>query len=140
MGWTIGEATHYKRGKWGLNEVDRKACMDAVWTWESEDYDGETGHGVKCEVVRSYMYGSTYYAACEITKDGVSKGVSAMVCLTTVKNGLFYSEFGYKDMDETCGPYKYDCPKSILKLLTPIDSEYANEWRARCWAKHGAKV
>ena len=35
-------------------------------------------------------------------------------------------------MDETCGPYQYDCPESILKLLTPTESKWANEWRAKC--------
>ncbi|MDO5332206.1 MAG: hypothetical protein Q4E99_05950, partial [Bacillota bacterium] len=34
------------------------------------------------------------------------------------------------------GPYCYDCPKAILKLLTPTDSEWANEWRRKCFEKH----
>ena len=40
--------------------------------------------------------------------------------------------FCYKDMDESCGPYQTNCPIHILNLLTPIDSEYAMEWRANC--------
>ena len=35
-------------------------------------------------------------------------------------------------MDETCGPYNCDCPKAILDLLTPTDSEWANKWRQAC--------
>jgi len=36
-------------------------------------------------------------------------------------------------MTETMGPYQYDCPERILKLLTPTDNEYALKWRERCW-------
>jgi hypothetical protein len=41
-------------------------------------------------------------------------------------------------MDETMGPVESRCPERILDLLTPTDSEYANEWRARCRAFHAA--
>ena len=30
------------------------------------------------------------------------------------------------------GPCYYDCPKSILDLLSPTNNEYANNWRAKC--------
>lgn len=32
-----------------------------------------------------------------------------------------YNNFGYKDMSEFSGPYYYDCPQSILDLLSPAD-------------------
>ena len=41
---------------------------------------------------------------------------------------------GYKPMDETMGPNESECPERILKLLTPTDSQFAKEWRERCWA------
>ncbi len=44
--------------------------------------------------------------------------------------------WGYKDMDETCGPYEVNCPKSYLERVTPTDSAYAIEWRERCRAYH----
>ncbi len=40
-------------------------------------------------------------------------------------------EFGYKDMDESMGPFYYDCPKSILKEST-IQTETAVKWRNDC--------
>ena len=60
----------------------------------------------------------------------------AMVCLiiNTPK------EFGYKDMDETCGPNYYNAPKKLLEMLTPIESEWANQWRADCWNKIAAQA
>lgn len=40
--------------------------------------------------------------------------------------------FQYKVMDETMLPYYYDCPESILNLLTETTNENANVWRASC--------
>ena len=37
-------------------------------------------------------------------------------------------------------PYHYECPKSILKLLTPTDNELANEWREKCYEYHKQKA
>lgn len=119
MGWTSYHATHYKNGK-----VDRKAELDAMYNWEDENR--------KCEVLRSSMVGSTYYAAVKsFNKTNGYERVCAAICLTSTNSKDYYN-FAYKDMDETCGPYKYDCPKGILDLLTPTDSEWANNWREKC--------
>lgn len=50
-----------------------------------------------------------------------------------------YHNFGYKDMDETCGPCEAQCPERILDLLTPTEHAYALDWRARCRAYHAAR-
>lgn len=72
-----------------------------------------------------------FYAAVEqVNKETGERQVWAAVIKVTQTRGEF--GFCYKDMDETMGPYYYDCPAKILDLLTPTESEYANEWRARC--------
>lgn len=38
----------------------------------------------------------------------------------------------YKDMSEMDGPNECHPTKKILKLLTPISNQYANDWRAKC--------
>lgn len=43
--------------------------------------------------------------------------------------------WGYKDVDETMGPSEISFPYTWLDLLTPTDSKYANEWRARVKAR-----
>ena len=108
MGWTWYNATEWKGGK-----INRKAECDKQFTYANSPY----------EVLKSSMVGTTYYAA-------VKKGdiVFAAVFLTSTDGW----DFGYKDMDETVGPYYYDCPQSILKLLTPTDNETANNWREAC--------
>lgn len=126
MGWTTYHATHYNR----RGEVDRKAECDEVFTENSE-------HG-KWEVLKSSMHGSTYYAAVRRTRPGGESYVFGAVCLTNVDSSDYYN-FGYKDMDESVGPFSYDCPLSILDLLSPTENELALEWREQCRRKAKSK-
>ena len=130
MGWTFGWAKYWKKGK-----IDRKAECDALFTQEEHESESlfEKGKMItypKMEVVKSVMVGSTYYGAIKTTRNNESE-IWCAVCLTKTDKG----DFGYKDMDETMLPYKYDCPKSILDLLTPTTNESANEWRRLCYEK-----
>lgn len=43
--------------------------------------------------------------------------------------------WGYKDMDETTGPYYYNCPLSYLDMV-PDPGGYATEWRAKVREHH----
>lgn len=52
----------------------------------------------------------------------------------------FKGELMVKTLGEEDGPYVIDCPKKILKTLTPTDSEYANKWREKCWSKYKKKL
>lgn len=121
MGWTGYYPSIWKNGK-----VDRKGELDKQFTSESDTR--------KWEVVKSSMVGSTYYAAIKTShKDGsVEPCIWGLVCLTKVQGRGWNCEFMYKDMDETMGPYQYECPKSIIKLLSPTDNECALEWRQKC--------
>lgn len=121
MGWTSYHATYYKKGK-----IDRKAEIDNIWN---------NDNSYKFEVLKSSMVGSTYYGAIHNKETGK---VFATIFLTST-NMKEYHNFSYKDMDETCGPYRYDCPVGILKLLSETDYEYANEWRKKCYEKHEQK-
>jgi len=57
-----------------------------------------------------------------------------MVCLLDYRPNDYHN-FGYKDMEEPMGPYYYNCPERILKLLTPTTNEYALKWRKKCWER-----
>lgn len=130
MGWTSYHAEYYKNGK-----VDRKAECDA--------YFMEGLNRGYYEVVKSTMVGSTYYAAVKPLKQyrrdnriikipEKDQKVFGVVFLTSCDMKDFYN-FSYKEMDESVGPCYYDCPASILKLLSPTDNDYANKWRQKCW-------
>lgn len=132
MGWCSYNAPiKYRNGK---PYIDRKEECDKLFNdimvSSSNEKIGEF------KVLKSSMVGSTYYAAVKRTKFATETEpeqsiVFAAICLTSTNLKDYYN-FGYKDMDETCGPYKYECPKGILDLLTPTDSEWANDWRQTC--------
>ena len=117
MGWTWSYASNWKNGK-----IDRKKECDSCWTYSNSPY----------EVLKSSMVGTTYYAAVKVKSSGE---VFAAVFLTST-NGY---DFGYKDMEESMGPCSYDCPLSILKLLTKTENETSNLWRQMCLQKHEEK-
>lgn len=39
--------------------------------------------------------------------------------------------WGYKTMDESMGPYYFNCPRKLLDMLDPPVNELAATWRAR---------
>lgn len=130
MGWTSYHAKYYKNGS-----VDRKRECDSIL--DCETYS----------VLKSIMHGSVYYAAVQKIKRYLgndendepmyesipanSRRVFAVIIITAVQNKEYFN-FSYKDMDETMEPFYYDCPESILKLLSPTDDEYALRWRKKC--------
>lgn len=137
MGWTSIVASHYKYVN-GRRVIDRKAECDSLFNDDmvSNAYPEKYEKIGKFEVLKSSMVGSTYYAAVKRTEFATDTEpeksiIFAAICLTST-DMKSYHNFSYKDMDETCGPYKCDCPKAILDLLTPTDSEWANKWRQAC--------
>lgn len=76
------------------------------------------------QVLKSTMRSTVYYAAVKHGND-----IFGTVAKTYLDQGELI--FDLKGEDE--GPYYTDCPASILKILTPIDNQYANEWRDNCW-------
>lgn len=89
-----------------------------------------------CEILACATVKGTFYAAMCLRADRTV--VFGMVCLTQFCRGDY--NFGYKDLDETMGPYADDCPARVLDWLTPTDNATANEWRARCRAKASKPV
>lgn len=97
-------------------QLDRKKTMDKIY----EEV-----------LVRSALVGRFYYAALK-RDDGTIYGL-------VVKTEKDRGEFSYKPIHENEGPYYYDCPNSILKLLSPTDNEFALKWRKLCKEKEEFK-
>lgn len=94
-------------------------------SWSNEDSVGRP--------LKIMNYGNTYYVAVEATpKDGNPQVFAAIILTRTDRDGWWY----YKDMDETMGPVESQCPKTILNLLSPTTSDYAQQWRERCHQWH----
>lgn len=118
MGWTERQAKNFKNGI-----VDRKAELIDEFTCHGETYN--------YEVLKCSMKGTVGYMAVKYTdkKDPSKDCIFGLVCLTSVRDKYW---FGYKDMSEDMLPYYFDCPKTILNLLTPTENENALKWRGKC--------
>lgn len=124
MGWT----TTYKDKSTSAKEYIEKNLL----VWSSNDYEYTVLDG---GVVKFH----TYYGAVQKVEKatGVREVFAVVILLSYYKNQ--YHNFGYKDMCESMGPVQSECPARILNLLTETESEYANEWRQRCWDNINSK-
>lgn len=126
MGWVDTTATHFRED----GGVDARAEMDSVYTFSR--FDGEGGLVSSDRVLDSAMVGSTYYAAIETLDARTSRReVWAGVARTSTRAFCGFT-FGYDAQDETEGPVNAECPRRILRLLTPTSNEEALAWRGRC--------
>ncbi len=111
-----------------------KAYLDNQCTYPP---DPGKGRASGLRVLKSTVRSSAYYAACQSYDADGPPETFAIICLIRWNPGARSGEeFGYKDMTETMGPYKYDCPASILDLLGPPGNDYAAQWRGRCRQRH----
>lgn len=119
MGWTSFHVNTDWKGR-----VNRKEILDKIFTSKSKTCEWK--------VEKSIVVGTTYYCAIKRTiLDTGERLIFGMVVLTHIDNNC-YDNFSYKDMEESMGPYQYDCPMSILNLLDDTDDDYALEWREKC--------
>lgn len=134
MGWTSYHVEpKYKKGK---PYIDRKEECDKLFNQPMVTMESREPIG-KYEVIKSSVVSTTYYAAVKMTRFAEPEKaiIFAAVVLTTIDNDSLYN-FSYKDMEESMGPCKYDCPIGILDLLSPTENKYALEWRAKCRENH----
>ena len=113
MGWT----TTYKAKHESAKEYIETHLLK--WTSDTHTYKVLDGGVVKFR---------TYYGAVEKTNNATGeRSVFAVIILLSYHKDGYYN-FGYKDMSEDMGPCQAECPERILKLLTPTESKYANDW------------
>ena len=84
------------------------------------------GNGVK--TLKRCFKGNNMWAV-QQTESGITFAVLYLIKGPAYGNKNDRHGWGYKDVDETMGPYKLDFPVSWLDLLSPCDSEYDAEWR-----------
>lgn len=94
------------------------------------------------EVVKATIKNGVVYGAIRNLKTG---NVWAMISLLKFRKDGWQTEMLAKNMSEDMMPYYFDCPKSILDLLTNTDNENSLKWREKCReqlekAKEKAKV
>jgi len=123
MGWTFYE-----------KPLNVKGDLDRSLTWTSDS-------GARRVLDSAIVNRTEYYAAVEYVKpDGERHVWCAVFLLKFLPKARDGYTFGYKDMDETCGPNAWRCPVRILDLLTETDNGYANGWRAKCREYHARRA
>jgi hypothetical protein len=105
------------------------------------------GNGLK--TLKHCCKGNNLWCVHEYEKDGTPV---RFVCLYMMKRphncGAGYTGndkdwWGYKDVDESAGPYYYNCPLSYLDDLTEPDTGYSKKWRETVreyWRKANRKL
>jgi hypothetical protein len=78
------------------------------------------------KTLKRYCSGNTLFAVQEVTYKDSGK-TSRFIGVYLMQNNKGYG-WGYKDMDESCGPYQYGCPLSFFDMV-PDPGGYATEWR-----------
>ena len=76
--------------------------------------------------------GNFVYELLEITTDSSTECLISVIKISRMKED---NSIGYKMMDETCGPFAYNCPQKYLKKSTSTN-EIAIEWRKKCLEYH----
>lgn len=124
MGWTyFADRPDLTRAQIIERELSQPARPDNPLAWGFE---------------KLWERGSVVYAVAWHDKPDHPRVYFGLVCLTSRRRG----EFGYKDMDETVGPYCFDAPVSMLDMLdrlAPNPPGHALDWRARCRHHHATR-
>ncbi len=121
MGWTFFQDT---------GETTGAIC--------TREFTSTNPAGDRWSVVDQSTRGSVWYAIGRLDRVDQPPVFYGLVWLTSRKRG----EFGYKDMTECMGPYRWDMPKRLLDQLdqlAPNAPQSALDWRAKCREKLAAK-
>lgn len=107
------------------------------WTGQSLEYytieeiikkDIESGN--KFELKYYSKKGKVAYTAIKDKKTGE---VFASVFLLDIDKKR--NEFYYKEVPEYAGPFEYEAPEKLIKMLSQTKDKYALEWRKKCLYK-----
>ena len=132
MGWIFG-----KKPSGSVSDFLARECL----TWS------RAPEAAKPVVVATYSKGGAYFYAVQFPQafydfyetkppkcyqPALDGSVTGAVVILTERSG---GELGWKDMDETSGPYADGVPASFLAKLSPLtddpSAQYAKAWRAR---------
>jgi hypothetical protein len=119
MGWLFSE-------RW----LTRRALINEI---VSPPADG----GVIGKVLRHCCTGNNLWTLNEVV-DSDSTTHRFITLYMLQKHGRTYTCWGYKDVEETCGPVVLTCPLSYLDACTEPANEWSREWRKKVRARHAA--
>ena len=141
MGWTF---SHKSESETARQFLERNCLKWSTATPEA--HPQVTAHS---QVGTTHFFAVRFPLAYRLTvRDSFSDYVPALDGSVTVaivfltQSDRNHYNFGYKDMDESCGPNEV-CGPRFLDNLSPLKDDaigYAKNWRARVLAAHAAKA
>ena len=89
-------------------------------------------NGFKFEIVDySVSYGESWSVMKKTEPDG--KEVWFLVAYCTSYRSKEHYAYGVKEMEVSCGPYLYKCPKRLVDLVQKNNPDYFNSGYAKNW-------
>ncbi len=82
------------------------------------------------KIIARRIVGNNHWFVGEVEGGKRFIGLDKMACDTSSK----YMNWGYKDMDESMGPYEYNVPLNFLKLA-PFVEEFSGH-HSKAWREH----
>ena len=86
--------------------------------------------GGNCDVIDHSLRGNNLWMLCKRKDDGFR-----FIVLCRLQycrgSGPYGRDWGYKDIDESMGPFYYDCPERLL-AQSDDTSDYGTAWRRNC--------
>lgn len=123
MGWFYENPGATRR------DLIQRLSRDSVWR-------GRDGKEVTLHVLRKSCSGNVLWTVEERYLDGELDVEPHIKCYLLQRNG---DTWGYKPMNESCGPRYFTCPLSYLERCRVVNQE----WRSnviRYWVKRNEKV
>ena len=105
---------------------------DADWDSKEKVIDHITEEYHTFKTLRHCVRGDVLWALHRSTRTNGETWRFIGCYLLGVSSGVW----GYKDMDETMGPYYYTCPKSYIRDASPPINQVAADWRERVLEYH----
>jgi hypothetical protein len=121
MGWLYSTS-------WPTKADIVEHCVDAQQT-TSEDGIKRSWTTLKKALKGNNLW--TIRQFVEVAPDGTTLRDEKYIALYALGYDKEDRMWGYKDMDETCGPYQTDCPVSWFDSV-PDPGGYATAWREKC--------
>jgi len=109
-------------------QTRRQLIENLTREWETEDRKGRT--------FKRYCSGNTLFTVAEVVNKHTGE-ITRYIGVYLMQREQNYG-WGYKDMDESMGPYQHGCPLSFFDLV-PDPGGYATDWRKRCREQHARK-
>ena len=135
MGWLFSE---------GQTKQELVENRTKSWERDTEDKEGNKIH-ITSKCIAQSLKGNSLWTVWEVTKTPIGEAEDVVgeshryIALDLLSSQRGYG-WGYKDLDETCGPCEVNCPLKFLEMVPVPDSEYAAPWREKVKAYHAEQA